>query len=557
METNHFINQPPNPSDEARYKLLKRALSTAGREEDFENIIKLLSPPPDILNYSPPGSLKGRKIGVIGAGVAGMAAAFELRKLGCDITIFEANDERIGGRIYTHYFDEDKKLYGELGAMRIPVSHESVWHYINLFKLNTDVFIQRDPNGFIYVKNTRIRNYHGEIEKHFYPKFNLTPTERNTSWRELYDYAMNSPMKNLSPYVRSEILKILSVYNPEYAPLLNISLRQNFEFLGLSPGAIQLITSVDPTLSPLMDISYNHLLSQNYPVDLEYVYRIEGGLSNLPLAFYKSLTTETPKEYINQGLDSLGIVKWKLGYWVSGIYKSEDSDKVFIKYNNKNSTEKSYENFDYVVCAIPYSTLRTVEIDPVFSNIKMQAIKELNYVDSQKTLFLCKKRFWEEDAEYGGINGGNSLTDMSIINIIYPSDHAYGGESSDPGVLIASYNQAREAIYLGNTDPAVHNEIVKRQVEIVHGLPNEYLDSIVQDSKFLTWNNEQWSRGAVCKYSPEQKRIFGDSLLKPEYNCRVFFAGEHISSTPSWIQGSLYTGKLAANDLAKVARNRS
>jgi monoamine oxidase len=61
----------------------------------------------------------------------------------------------------------------------------------------------------------------------------------------------------------------------------------------------------------------------------------------------------------------------------------------------------------------------------------------------------------------------------------------------------------------------------------------------------------------VCKYSPEQKRIFGDSLLKPEYNCRVFFAGEHLSSTPSWIQGSLYTGKLAANDLAKVARNRS
>lgn len=335
METNHFINQPSNPSDEARYKLLKRALSTAGREEDFENIIKLLSPPPDILNYSPPGSLKGRKIGVIGAGVAGMAAAFELRKLGCDITIFEANDERVGGRIYTHYFDEDKKLYGELGAMRIPVSHESVWHYINLFKLNTDVFIQRDPNGFIYVKNTRIRNYHGEIEKHFYPKFNLTPTERNTSWRELYDYAMNSPMKNLSPYVRSEILKILSVYNPEYVPLLNVSLRQNFEFLGLSPGAIQLITSVDPTLSPLLDISYNHYLSQNYPVDLEYVYRIEDGLSNLPLAFYKSLKAEAPIEYTNQELDSLGTVKWKLGCWVSGIYKSEASDKVFIKYNNK------------------------------------------------------------------------------------------------------------------------------------------------------------------------------------------------------------------------------
>ncbi|MNI43996.1 Flavin-dependent L-tryptophan oxidase RebO precursor [compost metagenome] len=307
----------------------------------------------------------------------------------------------------------------------------------------------------------------------------------------------------------------------------------------------------------MLDISYNHYLSQNYPVDLEYVYRIEDGLSNLPLAFYKSLKAEAPIEYTNQELDSLGTVKWKLGCWVSGIYKSEASDKVFIKYNNKNSTEKSYENFNYIVCAIPFSTLRTVEIAPVFSNIKMQGIKEINYVDTQKTLFLCKKRFWEEDTEYGRINGGNSLTDMSITNIIYPSDHPYGRNPSDPGVLIASYNQGREAVYLGNTPIAVHDEIVKRQVEMVHGLPNKYLDSIVQDSKYITWNNEEWFRAAVCKYMPEQKRTFGDSLLKPEYNSRVFFAGEHVSSTPSWIQGSLYTGKLAANDLAKVARNRS
>lgn len=551
MMINKPPSQPSNPSNEQRHVLLKNALSSAGREEDFNNIIDLLSPPPDILNYSTPGSLKGTKIGIVGGGLAGMSAAFELRKLGCDITIFEARDDRIGGRVYTHYFDEDKKLYGELGAIRIPVSHETVWHYVNLFNLNTEPFVQRNPNGFLYVQNTRIRNQPGEIEKKLYPKFNLNQIERNTPWSELYDYAFNTPLKKLHPSIRTEILKVLPIYNPEYVPLLNISLRQNFEFLGLSSGAIELITSIDPFLSSLIDLSFNQYLSQNYPVNLAYVYRISGGLVNLPLAFYKSLSSETPTEYTNLEVNNLGNIKWKLGYWVSGIYKSQDSNEVILKYKDKSITESSYEAFNYVVCAIPFSTLRTVEINPVFSNEKMQIIRELNYVDSQRTLYLCNKRFWEEDADYGRINGGISYTDLSIANILYPSDHMNNGNPNEPGVLIASYNQGRDATYLGNTSPAVHNEIVKRQVERVHGLPNKYLDSIVQDYKYLTWNDEEWSRGCVCKFTPEQKRIFSNTLIKPEYNNSIFFAGEHISATHSWMQGSLYTGMIAANKIAQ------
>jgi monoamine oxidase len=87
-----------------------------------------------------------------------MSAAFELRKLGYVITIFDPITERIGGRVYTYYFDKEKRFHGELGAMRIPVSHETTWHYINLFNLNTQPFIQSDPNTFTYVRDTRVRN---------------------------------------------------------------------------------------------------------------------------------------------------------------------------------------------------------------------------------------------------------------------------------------------------------------------------------------------------------------------------------------------------------------
>jgi monoamine oxidase len=150
--------QPDNPTDVQRHTLARYALLQKGRLEDFEYIRNLTAPPQDITTIIRPGELRGVRIGVIGAGLAGLASAFELRKTGAEITVFEAEEKRIGGRVYTYYFDQSKRLYGELGAMRIPVSHETVWHYIKLFKLASRPFVQTNENTFIYLKDTRVRN---------------------------------------------------------------------------------------------------------------------------------------------------------------------------------------------------------------------------------------------------------------------------------------------------------------------------------------------------------------------------------------------------------------
>ena len=142
MATDIKYIQPINPTDEERHKMLMITLEEANRTEDFDNLVELLSPPKDITTIGAPGSCKGIKVGIIGGGIAGLSSAFELRKLGFDVTIFEMQENRIGGRIYTHYFDKDKRVYGELGAMRIPVDHETTWHYINTFGLKTRPFIQ-------------------------------------------------------------------------------------------------------------------------------------------------------------------------------------------------------------------------------------------------------------------------------------------------------------------------------------------------------------------------------------------------------------------------------
>lgn len=548
-----------NPTDEQRHKLLQDSLIRFKRPEDYQNILELLSPPYDIYQYARPMSLKKSSIGIIGAGLAGLAAAYELRKLGSNITVFDAEENRIGGRIYTSYFDNSQQFFAELGAMRIPVSHETTWHYINLFNLNTESLSSPNSNNFIFVDNIRVRrDFSGQsITDNIYPHYNLTEIERHTPWNELSSYASDTMLNSLTPEIRTEILKIQPHYSEEYANITRMSNRQVFEYLGLSQGAINLISAVEPFTAALINTSHDETMNSEYSLDFLNTYRLIGGMVNLPLAFFNSLNSSTPPEFVYDP-NILGKVNVKLGYAVNGISKGSDNSKVYIRYTDPNNVEQT-DTFDFVICAVPFSVLREFQLTPYFSEEKMQAIRELNYIDAHKTAFLCRKRFWEENAPYGDMNGGISFTDLPIESIVYPPDHirclSEGRCSSNyPGVLVASYNLVQDATRLGGQNIYRRLQTVMRNVEMVHGLPAGYLDTLTDSYRTVHWNTEQWFRGAFAAAYPGQKVNFLYNMLLPEYNSRVYFAGEHVSTKPGWMQGALYSGKFAANQIAIQSR---
>ena len=573
MATDIKYIQPINPTDEERHKMLKITLEEANRIEDFDNLLELLSPSKDITTIKAPGSCKGIKVGIIGGGVAGLSSAFELRKLGFDVTIFEMQENRIGGRIYTHYFDKDKKLYGELGAMRIPVDHETTWHYINTFGLKTRPFIQNNENAFIYVRNKRARNdSEGKsVMENIYPEFNLTPRERNTPWQKLIGDALAANLVKINPSTRKEILQVKKEYSTIIEYLGSFGIRKVLERMGLSEGAIEIISSVAPFLGVFYYNSYYENLQEEYTVDYAYRYEIVGGTVNLPLSFYRSLMSKKPKEYSNIRGEDLGKVVWKNGKTVTGIYKGKEKNKVILKYKKEKSSEIYKQTFDFVICAIPFSSLRNVDINPLFSTEKMQSIKEVNYTSSQKTAFMCNERFWEKGNDNERIIGGGSSTDLHIQTIWYPScennietNQVENKKISikkdckiydEPGVFLASYNLNQDAIRVGNLDDKVRIEEIKRQVEAVHGLKNGYLDSVVKDFKTVDWNREKGFYGAFCYFMPEQQKLFSYAMAKPEYNNKVYFAGEHISLTHGWIEGSVSSGMKAANYIAQYCKN--
>jgi len=93
-----------------------------------------------------------RKVVILGAGLAGLSAGYELTKAGHDVKVLEAQ-ERPGGRVLTlRAFDEG--LYGDAGAARIPDNHEWTLRYVREFNLRLLPFY---PDAGVFAKVRRGR----------------------------------------------------------------------------------------------------------------------------------------------------------------------------------------------------------------------------------------------------------------------------------------------------------------------------------------------------------------------------------------------------------------
>lgn len=553
-----------NPGPSQRYEMVKYLLETSDRPDDLDNLRELLSPPPDILTLCPKGYGKNVRVGIIGGGDAGLSAAFELRRIGCDITLFEASN-RIGGRIYTHYFDREKNYFGDIGAMRISPSHEATWHYIDLLGLKTYPFASKNMESRFFIRGGyALNDATGEnVMKNIYPRFNLTPEERSTPWFELSGRVINKYLTSIPASLRRELLETKPVYSDYIRVVDNLSYKQAYETVGLSQNAISMLGYLSQFEAIFFSLALTEVLQEAYSVDFNYNYSIEKGMINLPYALYKALI-EKNNPYKDVSKDELGRVAIKTSSVVEGIYSYKNSKTITLCIRDDRTNCCSYEDFDFVVCAIPFASLRRTDINPLFREQKMQAIRGLNYEDGHKTFLFLKDRYWEKNTYFPPIYGGNNSSDLPNISIYYPSDHGIpipgtlngwakrpGTSPNEPGVLLGAYNWVMEAMRLGNEREDLLISDVIRYVETADRLPPCYVRDRILSYAYLNWEDVQYIWGGSCLGKVLDKLVFSHVVTLPEMNEKIFFAGEHISQKHGWQQGSFQTAMVASNEIAK------
>lgn len=109
-----------------------------------------------IKNGFPQNGKKPKKVVIVGAGMAGLVAGYELLKAGHDPIILEAR-HRVGGRVYTVREPFADGLHGEAGAMRLPLGHKLTLTYVEKFGLETFPFTMGNPKTYIHLQGKKVR----------------------------------------------------------------------------------------------------------------------------------------------------------------------------------------------------------------------------------------------------------------------------------------------------------------------------------------------------------------------------------------------------------------
>ncbi|HYR29335.1 MAG TPA: FAD-dependent oxidoreductase, partial [Thermoanaerobaculia bacterium] len=105
----------------------------------------------------------GQSVVILGAGIAGLTAAYELSRIGYEVTILEAKDHAGGrsltvrrgdqiventGTVQTCKFDEGPDFYLNAGPGRLPYHHTAILHYCTLFDVKLEVYTMMTRANF-------------------------------------------------------------------------------------------------------------------------------------------------------------------------------------------------------------------------------------------------------------------------------------------------------------------------------------------------------------------------------------------------------------------------
>jgi monoamine oxidase len=470
----------------------------------------------------------GHSVIVLGAGIAGLVAAYELRKAGYEVIVLEARD-RVGGRAWTIRGNDrvvqnerpvqqaafSDGLYFNAGPARIPSWHHVLLGYARRLNVPIETFVNShlatgwEFGGKIHRGRQMVFDLHGRIGELLAKAIDqraldaAMPKDELSAFRQfLQFYASLDEKGTYRPLGSSGFSAWPAGYTHVPAPLDPLTLKEILPSQGAAfPQIFDAIIDMQPTMLQ--------------PV---------GGMDRIAHALYEQVK---PSVRLNEPVRAV----------------RREGDRVRVEHRSGATRA------DYCVCTLPANLLARISND--FGPAKNAALRQVNYLKSAKVAFEAP-RFWEQDGIYGGL----AWTDRLNENVIYPSDHHHSSRGVVVGAYVAGWTHQDTPEAFTRLPIADQVRISRESIEALHPGKSQLLESPVA----VNWGQVPYSEGvgALWGNGPADIGPRGahyDELLKPEGP--IVFAGEHLSYVGLWQEGAAMSAHEALRIIQSMAVQRS
>ncbi len=484
-------------------------------------------------SFDLPGKVDGKHVIILGAGLSGMAAAYELTKLGYSCTILEARN-RAGGRCWSirkgataqeegmplQTAALDEGLYFNAGPSRIPHHHALTLHYcrelgvpIQVYNnVNEASYYFSEGKGSLSNKKVRVREIHNDVRGYI-----CEMLAKAIDQNKIDTALTKEDNEKIVEYLRAEGgLNIDKLYKA--------SDRRGFAEY---PGAADRSGRFSDVYR-LSDIVDSGFMSPDFYNVAEYTYELQmtmfqavGGMDMIAQALQKKVGS-----MINFGCEVTEVLNMTEG--------------VKVTYKDK-SGEKSVQG-DLCICTLPLPVLGNVKNN--FSSDVSRAIDYIGYINTGKIGLQFKRRFWEEDEH---IYGGITHTNNELTQIFYPS-YDYLGKK---GILIGYYNFNDKAKKVADLDLKQREKLALDKGRLIH----PQYDQEFENSFSVSWSKTPYNMGGWALYTTDSRQSHYKALLQPDKN--VYFAGEHMTYLNAWMAGAFESARKTVTDIhARVSGQR-
>ncbi|MEA2463816.1 MAG: monoamine oxidase [Acidobacteriota bacterium] len=486
---------------------------------------------------------RGERVVILGAGIAGLTAAYELHNAGYEVIILEAK-ERAGGRSYTVRtgytieentgtkqvckFDDDPDFYLNAGPGRLPYHHTAILHYCTLFGVPLEVYTMMTRANFFQrdeswkgrsVPNRRIAN----DTRGWISELLAKSVVKGRLDAELSAKGVD----------KDQFLNLLTVFG-------DVDASDNYDYLGSSRSGYLVQPGIDScgkllkplTLADLVSSDFwNHRFYQAEEYEWQpTLFQPVGGMDQIWR--YGFLQKSPVGRFIHYDQEVVNVEN----------VTEEGKAKVKIAFQSASGITQCVSSItaDWCISTIPLPILAKITKNNNFSQPYKDAIDGVAFAPTVKVGWQTSSRFWEtQDEMYGGI----SYTTDPITQIWYPSWSYF----KQKGILTGAYNYDQDAIAYGKMP------LQKRLVEAMKGAKKVHPDFDkhvpLELGLSIAWQNIPYQLGGWADDWSCDKTI-PQTLLKPEG--RFWVAGDQVSYLSGWQEGAVRSAHHVIAEIAGV-----